>query len=140
MARGPRHDGHDLRGEAPEVVARLSVRDLVQLAQAPDAREAGNLGLSIGRRSACEIDRFVRLGLRHAGLEALVHEQSPDLLVRHPADQLLDVDASVAEGSALAVRLGDLGLDGDDALEPRAKLNRLAHPAGRYLTADSRGA
>jgi hypothetical protein len=32
-------------------------------------------------------------------------------------DQLFDVDAAIAERAALAVGLGDLGLEGDDALE-----------------------
>ena len=38
------------------------------------------------------------------------------------ADELLDVDAAVAERAALAVGLGDLGLDGDDALETRLEV------------------
>ena len=41
------------------------------------------------------------------------------LLVRVAADELLDVDAAVAEHAALAIGLGDLGLDRDDAFEPR---------------------
>ena len=51
-------------------------------------------------------------------LEVVVDEQPPDVLVRVVADELLDVDAAVAERAALAVGLGDLRLDGDDALEP----------------------
>ena len=39
-------------------------------------------------------------------------------------DELLDVDAAVAEGAALAVGLGDLGLDGDDAFEARLEVAR----------------
>ena len=37
-------------------------------------------------------------------------------------DELLDVDAAVAQRPALAVGLGDLRLDGDDALEPRLEV------------------
>ena len=37
-------------------------------------------------------------------------------------DELLDVDAAIAEGAALAVGLGDLGLDGDDAFETRLEV------------------
>ena len=59
----------------------------------------------------------MRLGRRQAGLERAVDEQAPDLLERHLADELLDVDAAVAQGAALAVGLGDLGREGDDALE-----------------------
>ena len=58
-----------------------------------------------------------RLGARHARLEAVVHEEAPDLLVGDVADELLDVDSAVAERAALLVGLGDLGLEGDDALE-----------------------
>jgi hypothetical protein len=42
------------------------------------------------------------------------------------ADELLDVDAAIAKNAALAIRLGDLRLDGDDALETRLEL---AHPS-----------
>ena len=41
---------------------------------------------------------------------------------RYGADELLDVDAAVAERAALAVGLGDLGLEGDDALESRLEV------------------
>ena len=34
------------------------------------------------------------------------------------ADQVLDVDAAVAQGAAVLVRLGDLGAEGDVALQP----------------------
>ena len=42
------------------------------------------------------------------------------------ADELLDVDAAVAEHAPLAVGLGDLGLDGDDAFEPRLEVGHRA--------------
>ena len=42
------------------------------------------------------------------GLERTVDEQAPDLLERHPADQVLDVDAAVAERRPFLVGLGDL--------------------------------
>jgi hypothetical protein len=38
------------------------------------------------------------------------------------ADELLDVDAAIAENAAFAVGLGDLGLDGDDAFEARLEV------------------
>src|SRR5438270_790442 len=44
-------------------------------------------------------------------------EQSPHLLERDPADEVLDVDTAVAKRAPLAVRLGDLRLEGDDACE-----------------------
>ena len=82
------------------------------------ARESRGLGLQVGRRVAGQACRLVRLGVRHPRLEALVDEQAPDLLVRVLADELLDVDAAIAERAALPVGLGDLRLEGDDALEP----------------------
>jgi hypothetical protein len=96
-ARRARDDGHHLSGEASEVVAGLPVRDLVELSKTPDARESGDLGLRVGRGRAGERRRLVGLGLRHSGLERLVDEETPDLLVGNTPDELFDVDAAVAE-------------------------------------------
>ena len=128
-------DRHHLRRQPAEVLARLLVRDLVELAQAPMSREPRGLGLEIGRRVAGEARRLVRLGLGHHRVEVVVDEQAPDPLVRVPADELLDVDAPIAEDAALAVGLGDLGLDRDDAFEPRLEVARpRSFREGRYLT------
>ena len=51
------------------------------------------------------------------GQECAVDEQAPDLLEGDVADEILDVDAAVAERAALLVGLGDLGRERDDALE-----------------------
>ena len=118
--RGTRDDRHDLRGEAAEVVPRLLVRDLGELAEAPDTREPRDLGLCVRRRVARQRGRLVRVRLGHARLEALVDEEPPDLLVGDVPDELLDVDAAVAERATFAIRLGDLRLDRDDAFESRA--------------------
>ena len=59
----------------------------------------------------------LRLGRRHARQQLAVDQQAPDLLERHVADELLDVDAAVAQRAAGAVGLGDLGGEGDYALE-----------------------
>jgi hypothetical protein len=125
--RRARDDGHDLRRQPSEIVACLLVRDLVQLAQVPDARQPSDLRLRVGGGVSRQPGRFVRLGLGHAGLEALVDEQPPDLLVRDLTDELLDVDAAVPERTAFAIGLGDLGLDRDDALQPRLEVRDLAH-------------
>ena len=126
-ARGPRHDRHELGRQPPEIVTRLLVRDVCQLAEPPDAGQAGDLRLRVGGGLTRKPARLVRLGLRHAGLEALVDEEPPHLLVRHLPDELLDVDAAIAQRPAFAVRLRDLGLDGDDALEPWPEFGRFAH-------------
>ena len=127
--RRARDDPHHLRGEPPEVLACLLIGDLVQLAELPLPREPGRLGLEIGRRVPRQASRLVRLGLGHPGVEVVVDEQAPHVLVRVVADELLDVDAAVAEHAAFAVGLGDLGLDGDDAFEPRLEVG---HRAGIY--------
>jgi hypothetical protein len=59
---------------------------------------------------------------RQAGLVVAVDEQTPDLLERHQPDEVLDVHPAVPKGAALAVGLGDLGLERNNALEARGYL------------------
>jgi hypothetical protein len=66
---------------------------------------------------------------RHPRQQFAVHEQPPDLLKRHIPDQVLDVHASVAERSTGSVRLGDLGGEGDYALEARLNFGGCCHDA-----------
>ena len=121
-----RDDPHHLRGEPPEVVACLLVGDLVQLAELPFPGEPRRLRLEVCRRVAGQASRLVRLGLGHDRVEVVVDEQPPHVLVRVVADELLDVDAAVAEHAPFAVGLGDLGLDGDDAFEARGEVGHRA--------------
>ena len=65
----------------------------------------------------------MRLGGGEAGLELAVDEQPPDVLERHGAHELLDVDAAVAQGAARLVGLGDLRRERDYALESRLNLS-----------------
>ena len=76
-----------------------------------------------------------RLGRRQPVTEPAVHQQRPhvaegDLL----ADQLLDVDAAVAQRAAVLVRFGDLGGEGHDAFQAGTKssgtavMRRFLHP------------
>ena len=51
------------------------------------------------------------------GSKRPVDEQAPDLLERDLPDEVLDVDAAVAQRAALLVGLGDLGGEGDDAFQ-----------------------
>ena len=124
-ARRAGDDRHHLRREPAEVLARLLVGDLVQLAELPLAGQPRRLGLEVGRRVAGEPRRLVRLRIGHLRVEVVVDEQAPDLLVRVVADELLDVDAAIAERPALAVGLGDLRLEGDDAFEPWPEVGHL---------------
>ena len=117
-----RDDLHHHRGETTEILARLLVGDLVQLPELPLAGEPRGLRLQVGRRVAGQPRGLVRLGIGHLDAQVVVDEKTPDVLVWDVADELLDVDAAVAELPALAVGLGDLRLDGDDAFEPRLEL------------------
>ena len=68
------------------------------------------------RVARAEVQR-IGLGGRQARLELAVDQQPPDLLVRHGADQVLDVVPAVAQRAAFLVGLGDLGGEGDDTFE-----------------------
>ena len=69
-----------------------------------------------------------RLGRRQARVELVVDEQAPHVAVGDPADEVLDVDAAVAQRAAFLVRLGDLGLEGDDAFEAGLEVRHLSLP------------
>ena len=79
----------------------------------------------------------MRLGGRQAGLERAVDQQPPHLLERDLADELLDVDAAVAERAALAIGLGDFGGEGDDAFE--TGLDVVAHAPEGWQVEPERG-
>ena len=80
-------------------------------------REHRQRRLDVDARVAGADAQRVRLGGRQPGQQLAVDEQTPDLLERHVADELLDVDAAIAQRAAGAVGLGDLGGEGDYALE-----------------------
>jgi hypothetical protein len=120
---GHERQRHDRRPR--ELVARLLVGDVDDGLEAPLRAEHGQRGLHVDARVARADGQGMRLRGRQARLRGAVDEQAPDLLERHAADELLDVDAAVAERAALLVGLGDLGGEGDDALE--AGLD-FAHP------------
>src|SRR2546421_544136 len=62
---------------------------------------------------------------KRSGVELAVDEQAPHLLEGDRADELLDVDAAVAQRRALLVGLGDLGGEGDDAFQAALYLTHL---------------
>ena len=126
-ARGLGDERERHHGGAGEVVARLLVGDVDQRLEAPLRPQQRQRGLDVDARVARADRERVRRGRRQAGLERAVDEQAPDLLERHLADDLLDVDAAVAQRAAVAVGLGDLGGEGDDAFEPGLDV---AHAAG----------
>ena len=123
--RGLGDDRHHLGGKPREIVPSLLGVDVDELLQLPDRRQAGRLGLEVGRSVPSERCRLVRLGVRHARLEVLVDQEAPDFLVGHIADELLDVDPAIAQCTAVPIGLGDLRLEGDDPLEAWLEL---VHP------------
>ena len=129
-----RDDGHHLCRETTEVFARLPVGDLVQLAEPPFAGDPRRLGLEVSRRVAREPCGLVRLRIRHARVEVVVDEQTPDVFVGVMADELLDVNAAVAKRAAFAIGLGDLRLDRDDAFEPRLEIVVAAHRSSNWIS------
>ena len=116
-ARRLRDERERHHGRAREVLARLVVGDVEQLLHPPLGAEHRERGLEVHARVSGADGERVRLGRRQAGLVAAVNQEAPDLLERDSPDQVLDVDAAVAEGAAFLVRLGDLRLEGDYALE-----------------------
>ena len=113
---------------AGEVVAGLVVVDVEQRLEAPGRGEHRQRGLHVDPDVAGVHRQRERLGRRQAGVELVVDEQAPDVAERDPADEVLDVDAAVAQRAAFLVRLGDLGLEGDDALEARLEVGGLRRP------------
>jgi hypothetical protein len=98
--------------------SRACSSDVEQLAGSPQiGREHRERGLHVDPDVAGVHRDGERLGRRQAGLEGAVDQQAPDVARRHPPDEVLDVDAAVAQRAALLVGLGDLGLEGDDALD-----------------------
>ena len=117
-----RRNREQCRREPAEILAGDVIGDVDELAEIPVGTERGGDRLQVGRRVARQAGVLARLGDRQPGLEALVHEQSPDLLEGAAADELLDVDAAVAERPALAIGLRDLRLEGDDAFQARLEV------------------
>ncbi len=110
------------RGDPREVVAGLVDPDVDELAEAQLRPERREPRLQVRHRVPARILQLDRLRPRHPGSERAVDEEAPDLLERMASDKLFDVDAAVPERRTLAVRLGDLRLERDDPLEPRAEV------------------
>ncbi len=121
-----RHDPHHLRGQPAEVVASLLVVDVDELLELPLTRKVRDLGLEIGGRVPGQALGHVRLGVGHLRVDVVVDEQPPHVLVGVAADELLDIDASIAERAALPIGGGDRRLDRDDPLETWLEVVHLA--------------
>ena len=117
---GDERQGQD-RG-AGEVVADLLGVDVQHRPEPPDRGELSQGALDVDP-DVTGMDREREgLGGRKTGVELVVDEQAPDVAKGHPPDEIVDIDAAVAQCAALAVRFGNLGLEGDDALKPWPEL------------------
>ena len=115
---------------ARELVAGVLVGDVDDGLEAPLGTEQRERVLEVySRITGAEVERM-RLGGREAGLELPVDEETPDLLERHDADEILDVVTAVAEGAALFVGLGDLRGEGDDTFKTGLNFTHSGSPFG----------
>ena len=94
-----------------------SAVDVEQRPVAPDRGQHRQRGLHVDADvTGVHRDRE-RLGRGQARAELAVDQQRPDVAEGDLADEVLDVDAAVAQRAAVLVGFGDLGLEGDDAFE-----------------------
>ena len=133
-ARSLRDDRQRRAGELREIVARLLVGDVDDLLHPPLRAERRERGLEVGGDRAARVLQLDPVDRLQRRVDVLVDEQPPDVLERVAADELLDVDAAIAERAAVLVRLGDLRLERDDAFEPRAEIWWCSFRRGAYRT------
>src|SRR6266496_2341815 len=95
-----RDEGQRLYRDEGEVGPGLLVADVQQRAQAVDGGDGGQRALRVDPDVAGTYRQQVRVRGGQAGGEAVVDQQAPDVPERDPPDELLDVDASIAEGAA----------------------------------------
>ena len=137
-SRSLRDDRQRCGGEPCEVVARLLVVDVDELLHPPLRAERRERRLQISRNGAARVLQVDRLRRRERRVDVLVDEQSPDVLERVAADELLDVDTPVPERAAILVRLRDLRLERDHALEAGTEVGaRRAHRREPYRMGSS---
>ena len=117
------------RRKSRQVGVRLPVGDVDQLVKPPRSREMRGCRLEVGRGVAGQILRHVRCRGLKARERLVVDEKPPHLLERNAPDEILDVDSAIAERTAVTIRLGDLGLECDNAFEARLEL---AHRSPRF--------
>ena len=106
--------------QATSIPERFLGGDVEQRLVAPDRRQHGQCGLDVDPDVAGVHRDRERLRRRQPRPELPIDQQSPDVAERHVPGEVFDVDAAVAQRAAVLVRLGDLGLERDDALEAGA--------------------
>src|SRR5512144_3274973 len=121
-ARGLGDERHREHRHPGEVVARGLVVGVEQRVEPPQRREHRQRALHVDPGVAGADRQRERLGGRQPRVELVVDEQPPHVAVRHPPHEVFDVEAAVAKGAALLVRLRDRRLERDDSLEPGLEL------------------
>ena len=126
-----RHEGHGHDRGTRELFARGVIANVEQRLEAPRRSEHGECRLDIDTDVTGVHGDREGLGRRQTWVELVVDEESPHVAVGHPTDEVLDVDAAVAQGAAFFVWLGNLGLEGDDTLESRHEVRHVVHSHAR---------
>ena len=122
----PVHTG-DVRVDVQAALAMLApiwglrLVDVEQLAETPCRGEHRERALHVDPDVAGVHRQRERLGRGQAGAEAAVDQQRPHVAEGDLAREVLDVDAPVAQRTAVAVRFGDLGVERDHTLQPGAE-------------------
>ena len=93
----------------------------------PHWGEHGQRGLEVDARVSRAHRERVGLGRRQHGLRGAIGQEPRDILERHTAGELLDVDAPVPEGTPCSVRLRELGVEGDYSVEAGGDLYHVGH-------------
>ena len=109
--------GQHHHGGPREVLACLLVIDVVELPHPPRRGDHRDRALYVDPDVARMNRDRERFGRRQPRVVAAVDKQTPDAAERHPADELLDIDAAVAKRGAFLVGFGDLRVECDDTLE-----------------------
>ncbi|COU56096.1 Uncharacterised protein [Mycobacterium tuberculosis] len=117
-----------------QLLAGGGVVDVEQRRISPDGRQHRQAGLDVDAHIAGVNRQRERFSRRQPAAEVAVHQQRPHIAEGDPLTyQVFDVDATVAQGPAVFVRLGDLGRKGHHAVEAGDEILR-DHCHTRILT------
>lgn len=113
----------ETRARSSRTCSSLMSRKLVET---PVRGEHRDRGLHVHPDVAGVHRHRERLGRRQTGAEPAVHQQRPHVAEGDLSDQILDVNASIAQRATRFVGLGNLGLEGDHAFQPRLEVGHFA--------------
>ena len=120
-----RHIGQSHHRRASQLAAGGLVVDVQKGLVAPDRCQHRQPGLDVHPHVAGVDRQREGLGRYQSVAELPVDQQRPHITEGHPVvDEVFDVDAAVPQRSAVLVRFGDLGGEGDDAFQARDEVVR----------------